>query len=73
MLKAKARKPARFRIEDRCAVLGDRYVWEVVVSGTGMKARRQSDGREVSISWREMIGTAMFYGRDSKRGERLEL
>ena len=66
-MKAKARRPANFTITAPASVEGmGPTTWKVVVGPKGLVARRSSDGRRVSIGWRELLGTMCFYGKDSK-------
>ncbi len=57
------RQPARFVLESYSPAFQEETTWRVRVSESGVLARRQ-DGRELSISWRELLGAAMVYGRD---------
>lgn len=68
-MKARKRQPARFTVSGYSPAFKKEVAWAVTVSETGVHARRAEDGREISIGWRELFGSAMFYGRDSQRGE----
>lgn len=72
-MKAKKRGPARFEVSGHSAAFKKRVLWKVTVTETGVTARRTEDGRELSIDWRTLLGSAMFYGHDSLRGEEIKL
>lgn len=65
-VKARARGPARFTLDSYSSAFQQTTTWRVTVTESGVSARRQ-DGRELSIGWRELLGAAMVYGRDSER------
>lgn len=60
-----ARRKAHFEFASYCSALKCKTKWRIEVSATGMIAKREMDGRTVSLSWREMIGMAIVYGRDA--------
>lgn len=65
---AKKRQSATFNVVGMSAAFpGQTMDWTVVVSIAGYVCTRKTDGRRVSISWREAIGSAMFMGYDSVR------
>ena len=68
-MKARKRGPARFDVEGYSAAFKQVVLWKIEVTGSGVTARRQLDGRELSIGWRALLGAAMFYGADSLRGD----
>ena len=68
-MKSRKRSPATFRVSGHSAAFGATVEWRVVVSESGVQARRLQDGRELAIGWRQLLGAAMFYGHDSLRGE----
>lgn len=68
-MKAHKRSPATFRVEGHSAAFGATVEWRVIVTESGVQARRLIDGRELAIDWRQLLGAAMFYGHDSLRGE----
>lgn len=72
-MKAKKRGPAYFDVRGHSAAFKRDIVWRVCVSENGITARRIVDGRELSIDWRTLLGSAMFYGHDSLRGEETKL
>ena len=68
---AKKRQPATFNVVGMSAAFpGQTMEWTVVVSDDGYVCTRKTDGRRVSIAWREAIGSAMFMGHDSARDEK---
>ena len=71
-MKARKRQPARFTVSGYSPAFKKEVAWNVTVGETGVCARRAEDGREISIGWRELFGAAMFYGRDSQRGDTRE-
>ena len=71
-MKARRRSPATFRVEGYSGAFKTTVEWRVIVTESGIQARRLLDGREISIDWRQLLGTAMFYGHDSLRGERTD-
>ena len=71
---AKSRRPATFTVQGKSAAFPGQIVeWEVVCNDLGIVARRKSDGRRVSITWKEAIGLALFEGRDEARDQKAEL
>ena len=64
-MQAKNRSPARFVVEGYSAAFKCKVEWKVEVGGNGITARRAVDGRELSITWRELLGAALVYGRDA--------
>lgn len=65
-MRAKKRQPAHFKLTGRSSVMGT-YNWNVTIDDQGVVAKRDADGRRVSIDWRTLIGAAMFHGLDSAR------
>ncbi len=63
-MKAEHRGPARFTVKGYSAAFKRTVVWKVEVTTEGITARRQTDGREVAIDWRSLLGAAMLYGVD---------
>lgn len=71
---ARSRQPATFNVESKSSAFPDRIVeWTIVCSDLGIVATRKTDGRRVSIAWREAVGLAMFNGRDSARDKETKL
>ncbi len=67
-MQAKNRAPARFVVEGYSSAFKCKVEWKVEVNRAGVTARRAVDGRELSISWRELLGAALVYGRDASNG-----
>lgn len=66
-MQARNRSPARFIVEGYSSAFKCNVVWKIEVSGRGISARRETDGRSISISWRQLLGAALVYGLDSDR------
>jgi hypothetical protein len=62
---ARPRSPAYFTLDTYSSAFQESCTWRIRISETGILARRQ-DGRELSISWRTLLGAAMVYGKDSQ-------
>lgn len=66
-MKANPRRPATFVLDTPSSVKGLPPVrWKVVISEKGLVATRSSDGRRVSIDWRCLLGSMLFFGKDSE-------
>ena len=72
VLEAEQRSDAHFKISQKSSVWGA-TAWEITVTTKGVVAYRKQDRRRVAITWEQLIGTAMFYGIDSKRDGKVEL
>ncbi len=68
-MKATRRGPAFFTVSGYSAAYKREVTWKITVTESGVNARRQEDGRDLSIDWRTLLGSAMFYGCDSLRGD----
>ena len=66
-MNANPRRPATFVIDTPSSVKGLPPVkWKAVVSEKGLVATRSTDGRRVSIDWRILLGTMLFFGLENK-------
>jgi len=68
-VKAARRGPANFTVSGYSAAFKRDVVWKITVTESGVSAKRTEDGRDLSIDWRTLLGSAMFYGCDSLRGD----
>jgi len=68
-LRANKRRVARFEVRDRSTVFPVTVTWRIEVSEDGLKARRDLDGTVASVSWKQVLGAALYYGRTEKGNE----
>ena len=68
-LKANKRRVARFEVRDRSTVFPVTVTWRIEVSEGGLKARRDLDGCTTYVSWKQVLGAALYYGRTEKGNE----
>ncbi|MCK5652787.1 MAG: hypothetical protein KAJ42_15460 [Gemmatimonadetes bacterium] len=70
-LKANKRRVARFQVRDRSTVFPVTVTWNIEVSEGGLKARRDMDGCTAYVSWKQVLGAALYYGRTEKGNEQI--
>lgn len=70
-LKANKRRVARFQVRDRSTVFPVTVTWNIEVSEAGLKARRDLDGCTTYVTWKQVLGAALYYGRTEKGNEQI--